>query len=262
MDHGTAAALRPPRPQARAAAAVALLLVPVAGCALRPPDEVSAWAWGGEPARVASAEIRTPVALPMPGHVLTDGEAGAGKMVPAPKPRPIRAAGARDVAVLQALVDRARMKPAAIREGEARFAWPVAGKILTAFGRQPNGSRNDGIDIAAPGGATVLAAEAGTVVYAGTGVAGQGSMLMVRHGGDYTTVYAHAHELLVETGDQVARRQPIARLDRENGGSARLHFQLRSAGTPLDPTLFLLPDEAVMASIQHPSQQPPGWRDR
>lgn len=264
MAHGTANVLSLPRLRSLAATGVVLLLAPMAGCGLRAPEEFSTRVWGGgASAQVASAAARAPFALPALGPGAAGRNAGHHEAIRAPKARPVRVAGAADLVALQALVDRARTRPAAVGRADARFAWPASGEILTAFGRQPNGSRNDGIDIAAPDGATVLAADAGTVIYAGNGVAGQGSMLMVRHADDYTTVYAHTHDLLVAAGDLVVRRQPIARLDRENLGPARLHFQLRSAGAPVDPVPFLLPEEAVVASIiQHPSQQRPGWRER
>jgi murein DD-endopeptidase MepM/ murein hydrolase activator NlpD len=166
-----------------------------------------------------------------------------------PKPRPGPASAKRDIAALRALIGRDRAQPVALGAREDRFAWPVRGYVLSAFGRQPNGSRNDGIDIAAAAGTAVLAAERGTVVYAGSGVSGYGMTLLVRHRGDYTTVYAHASDLLVNVGDDVARGQAIARL----GGSGssppvRLHFQLRAAGRPVDPAAFLARDETVLAS--------------
>lgn len=242
MAHGSFGMFRPSSRVVCGTGIAACLLVLMAGCAPRARER--------PPEAALPSQLR---ALQNPAiavaQVSADRDAAAGRVellsVHIPKPRPGRNGVAQDVAALRALVGRHRAKLVAVDAREHRFAWPVAGEVLSVFGRQPNGGRNDGIDIAAAAGTAVLAAEDGTVVYAGSGVSG-GMMLLVRHRGDYTTVYARARDLLVTAGADVARGQAIARLGDDD--PVRLHFELRAAGSPVDPAPFLSPDETVVAS--------------
>lgn len=243
MAQGSVGMLRPSSHLMRGTGTVACVLVLVAGCVPWARERLPIAALPFQPGTFQTAKIAA-----MPAPASRGGAAGPVEMrrtIHVPKPRPGRDGVARDVAALRALVGRQEAKLVAVDAGEHRFAWPVRGEVLSVFGRQPNGGRNDGIDIAATAGTAVLAAERGTVVYAGTGVSGYGMMLMVRHRGDYTTVYAQAGDLLVTAGDYVDRGQVIARL---GGGPGRLHFELRAVGSPVDPAPFLSPDETVVAS--------------
>lgn len=125
--------------------------------------------------------------------------------------------------------------------GPGRFLWPVTGRTLRRFGPQPNGGRNDGIDIAARAGTPVLAAAGGVVAYAGS-LAGFGQLVLVRHGGNYLTAYGHAERLLVTRGQAVRAGQAIARVGAT--GSApepELHFEIRQGRKPVDPVGLLPP---------------------
>jgi murein DD-endopeptidase MepM/ murein hydrolase activator NlpD len=128
------------------------------------------------------------------------------------------------------------------------YAWPVRGRIVRAFGDEPNGGRSDGIDIRVAEGTFVLAARGGTVAYAGSEIRGYGRMLLLAHAGGFTTVYARNRELLVGVGERVRRGQPIATVGSADVGGPRLHFQLRSGGVPLDPARHLQVNETVLAS--------------
>jgi LysM repeat protein len=120
------------------------------------------------------------------------------------------------------------------------FHWPVQGRIIASFGSSLSGERNDGIDLAVPEGTPVTAAEDGVVSYAGNGFAGQGNLVLIRHSNDYSTVYAHAKELLVKRGDQIKRGQVIAHSGQTgNVNAPQLHFEVRRGATPLDPVRFL-----------------------
>ena len=77
---------------------------------------------------------------------------------------------------------------------------PIRGKVVSGFGSH-DGQKNDGIDIAAEKGATVHAADGGTVVYAGNEVRGMGNLLLVSHSGGYITAYGNNEALLVKKGD-------------------------------------------------------------
>jgi murein DD-endopeptidase MepM/ murein hydrolase activator NlpD len=122
----------------------------------------------------------------------------------------------------------------------ATMRWPVAAPRLTSrFGKRW-GRQHEGIDMAAPIGTPVLAAQAGNVIYAGDRVRGYGNMVVVKHKDDLVTVYAHNSVLLVHTGDQVTSGQEIARVgDTGRSTAPHLHFEVRRRDTPLDPMPFL-----------------------
>ena len=135
---------------------------------------------------------------------------------------------------------RARGKAAKETTALPLFHWPVQGRIIASFGSLLSGGRNDGIDLAVPEGTPVTAAEDGVVSYAGNGFAGQGNLVLIRHSNGYSTVYAHAKELLVKRGDQIKRGQVIAHSGQTgNVNAPQLHFEVRRGATPLDPVRFL-----------------------
>ena len=117
-----------------------------------------------------------------------------------------------------------------------RFAWPVDGKVVKRFGRGGTGERSDGIEIAVPIDTPVRAAADGTVAYVGDSIAALGGLVIVKHGGGWTSIYGHASSLKVQRGQAVKRGQTIA-LSGDTGFSDRpqLHFELRRGRTPLDP---------------------------
>ncbi len=92
------------------------------------------------------------------------------------------------------------------------FEWPVRGHVLTAFGRQKDGLRNDGINIAAKEGTPVRAADNGVVVYAGNELPGFGNLLILRHAGGWMTAYAHN-----SSAEGAPGRDGAARPDRRHG---------------------------------------------
>jgi len=124
--------------------------------------------------------------------------------------------------------------------GKPRFEWPVRGKVVSSYGQMPGGRRNDGIDIAAPSGAPVKAADGGTVVYAGSEVKGLGNLVLISHPGGYVTAYAHAEQILVKKDEAVRRGQTIATVG-QSGDTPQpvLHFEVRQANKPVDPTGYL-----------------------
>lgn len=159
-------------------------------------------------------------------------------IVPRTKPH-VRAAVTR--------VAAARLvEPTPVPEG---YIWPVQGTIMRSFGEKANGSRSDGLDIQVAVGTPVRAAQAGVVAYAGSAIQGYGNMLLLTHAGGFVTVYAHNDQLLVHTGDTVARGQSIATVGRSGGVDvAELHFQLRAGERPLDPARHLQAGETQLAS--------------
>ena len=109
--------------------------------------------------------------------------------------------------------------------------WPATGQVIGKF----NGSSNKGIDIAGKAGDPVRAAASGTVAYAGKGIRAYGNLLIVKHGNDYLTAYAHNQTLMVKEGQTVKAGQQIATLGRSGSTRDMLHFELRRQGKAIDP---------------------------
>ena len=86
---------------------------------------------------------------------------------------------------------------------------------------------------------THVFAAAGTVIFAGR-QSGYGAIVILRHGDDLATVYAHASALLVSEGDEVEQGTPIARVGRSGRTTGpHLHFEVRKGTRPRNPLLYL-----------------------
>ncbi len=129
-------------------------------------------------------------------------------------------------------------KPPPRRGG--KFLWPVEGRVILGFGPKKGGLHNDGINISAPRGTPVQAAENGVVAYAGNELRGFGNLLLIKHSGGWITAYAHASEILVRRGETVRRGQTIARVGSTgNVAQPQLHFEVRKGTRAVDPTRLL-----------------------
>lgn len=116
------------------------------------------------------------------------------------------------------------------------FAWPVKGRVISSYGPQPGGLRNDGLNIAASRGDKVIAADNGVVAYAGDDLKGFGNLVLIKHAGGFVTTYAHNDKLMVKRGDKVKRGQVIATVG-ESGAvtQPQVHFQVRQGAHAVDP---------------------------
>jgi murein DD-endopeptidase MepM/ murein hydrolase activator NlpD len=124
---------------------------------------------------------------------------------------------------------------------EQRFLWPVEGRVISPFGDNPNGGRNDGINILVPRGTPVHAADAGEVSYVGNELKGYGNLILIRHDNGFVTAYAHTDGVHVKRGERVERGHVIAAVgDTGNVSQPQLHFELRYGTEPLDPTPYLV----------------------
>ncbi|HEY5658455.1 MAG TPA: LysM peptidoglycan-binding domain-containing M23 family metallopeptidase [Myxococcota bacterium] len=118
------------------------------------------------------------------------------------------------------------------------FAWPVRGKLSSRFGWR-SGKPHEGIDISARPGAEVRAAEAGRVIVSGR-LGGYGRVVIVKHAGHYSTVYAHNSKNRVEKGAFVEKGDVIAEVGRSgNASGPHLHFEIRRRRQPQDPLRYL-----------------------
>jgi murein DD-endopeptidase MepM/ murein hydrolase activator NlpD len=124
--------------------------------------------------------------------------------------------------------------------GSSKLRWPVAGKVISGFGPRADGTHNDGVNVAAPMGTDVHAAESGVVAYAGDELKGYGNLVLLRHDNGWVTAYAHADEIMVKRGDRIKRGQVIAKAGRTGQvDQPQVHFELRQGQKPVDPTPFM-----------------------
>lgn len=125
--------------------------------------------------------------------------------------------------------------PALSEEERVTWMWPTDGKVVGTFEE----GKNKGIDIAGKLGQRVLAASAGKVMYAGSGIRGYGNLVIVKHSNSVLSAYAHNRTILVKEGDPVVRGQAIAEMGNSDSDSVKLHFEIRQQGKPVDPSRFL-----------------------
>jgi len=124
--------------------------------------------------------------------------------------------------------------------GKNQFRWPIRGRVISEFGKQANGTKNDGINLSVPTGAAIVAAESGTVVYSGNQLKGFGNLVLIRHKNGWSTAYAHVSKMLVKKGQVVRRGQVIAKAGQTGSVSRpQLHFEIRRGTTPYDPRKIL-----------------------
>ncbi|MFO7634456.1 MAG: peptidoglycan DD-metalloendopeptidase family protein [Caldilinea sp.] len=120
--------------------------------------------------------------------------------------------------------------------GSGRFAWPV-------YGWLSQGYRYDhrAIDVAAPQGTPVTAADRGVVLRAGWNNQGYGRFVIIDHKIDYVTLYAHLDRVLVQEGEVVGQGQVIGTVGSTgNSTGAHLHFEIRDFGRLSNPLELLV----------------------
>lgn len=133
-------------------------------------------------------------------------------------------------------------KPQAIYPSQMRYyggsgwQWPLRGRIVTSF-IPAQGKK--GINIASNQGEKVHAASNGVVAYAGSGLAGYGNLIIIKHNNEYLTAYGNNARNLVSEGQYVKAGQVIAEvglIDRRYWG---VHFEIRKMGVPVNPLSYL-----------------------
>jgi len=131
-----------------------------------------------------------------------------------------------------------------------KLNWPVPCKspssssLSSGYGYRSRpigggGEFHTGYDIPAPYGSAIVAAEAGTVIYAGW-MNGYGNTVMISHGGGLVTLYGHNSSLVVSKGQSVTRGQQIARCGSTgNSTGNHCHFEVRVNGSHVSPQPYL-----------------------
>ena len=146
-----------------------------------------------------------------------------------PAPAPAAAVAAAPAAAAAA--------PAASAPGDEKISWmwPSEGKVIGTFDE----GKNKGVDIAGKAGQQVVAAGAGKVMYAGSGIRGYGNLVIVKHSNSLLSAYAHNRSILVKEGQSVNKGQAIAEMGDSDADRVKLHFEIRQQGKPVDPSKFL-----------------------
>jgi murein DD-endopeptidase MepM/ murein hydrolase activator NlpD len=125
-----------------------------------------------------------------------------------------------------------------IKTDRGRFAWPVEGDISSLYGMR-HGRRHDGIDIRAKTGTPVYASADGEVVYAKR-MRGYGNLVLLKHEGDFFTVYAHNSVNLVKLGASIKKGQMVSRVGRTGRATGpHLHFEVREGAKARNPLFFM-----------------------
>ena len=121
-------------------------------------------------------------------------------------------------------------------DSDARFVWPVAGKVVRGFVARGNADYHDGIDIAGKVGSAVRASGAGEVIFAGEEPQSFGRLVVIDHKNGWQTAYGFLGKITVTQGDKVRSGERIG-LVGHSGKAKRdeLHFELRKANRPVDP---------------------------
>jgi len=127
-----------------------------------------------------------------------------------------------------------------------RLAWPAEGRVVGEYGAQVHprfGTKTfrNGIDIDVAEGTSIVAVAGGQVLYTGW-FRGYGNLIIVDHGREYYTLYAHAADVRVAEGDEVRQGQVIGTVgDTGSLQGPRLYFEVRHSGRPQDPSQWLKP---------------------
>ncbi len=125
-----------------------------------------------------------------------------------------------------------------IKHGTGQLIWPVSGAMVSPFG-QRWGRLHAGIDIAAPSGTPIRAADGGTVVLLGS-VSGYGNYTCIQHTGSLSTCYAHQSSYATSNGAAVKQGQVIGYVGcTGHCYGDHLHFETRVNGSPVDPMGYL-----------------------
>lgn len=122
--------------------------------------------------------------------------------------------------------------------GSGFFAWPVSGHVTSPFGSR-GGEFHKGMDICAPYGTSIRAADSGTVVHAGW-YYGYGNLIIINHGNGYETYYGHCSSIAVSVGQSVKRGQYIGAVGHTGDADGNhCHFEVRKNGVPQNPARYL-----------------------
>jgi lipoprotein NlpD len=180
-----------------------------------------AWRYGKDPADVARWNRLGDGSLIYPGQVI--------RLSP-PSAAAARPASAANKPAPQQLPEVPSQPP-------PPWVWPTQGRIDVEFGGKPG--TGTGVLINGKVGQTINAAASGRVVYAGSGLIGYGQLIIIKHNDTYLSAYGYNSSLLVKEGATITKGQRIATMGEGPERKARLHFEIRRNGKPVNPRQYL-----------------------
>ncbi|MFY9140862.1 MAG: peptidoglycan DD-metalloendopeptidase family protein [Thermacetogeniaceae bacterium] len=129
-------------------------------------------------------------------------------------------------------------------KGNGSMVWPASGPITSGYGMRTHPitgiyKMHTGIDIGAPHGNPIWAADSGIVIYVGW-MSGYGNTVIIDHGGGISTLYAHMSSFAVSSGSRVSQGQVIGKVGSTGLSSGpHLHFEVRINGYHINPLAYV-----------------------
>ncbi|MDQ2808731.1 MAG: M23 family metallopeptidase [Chloroflexota bacterium] len=180
--------------------------------------------WLAQPHHASAAALSAPApqATPTPTSRSTVTSRGGARPVAAVPVKVVAKVGAAPVAKIAPAISKGSIS---YRIGTGHFIWPAAGRLTQGFSK-----RHDGIDIAAPRGTPLHAADSGEVVWAGWRTDGLGYAVIIDHHNGYVTVYGHQmRRPPVRVGQYVRRGQVIGYMGSTGHSTGpHVHFIIRT----------------------------------
>ncbi len=143
--------------------------------------------------------------------------------------------------------DRAKAPPGSFGRLRGLLKPPVQGRIINFFGPFKNTRYNvtnyrSGVDIQSDRGEPIHSVSGGRIIYADW-FKSYGNMMIIDHGHNYCTLYAHLEEMFKQKGQTVKSGEVIATVGESGALSGPgLYFEVRHRGKPEDPQLWLIED--------------------
>lgn len=126
--------------------------------------------------------------------------------------------------------------PVNVSHSASGWLWPVSGRVVTTFIPEQG---KKGINIACKKGEKIYASSGGVVAYSGSGLAGYGNLIIIKHNNEYLTAYGNSARNLVKEGQRVKSGQMIAEAGVIDHQYIGVHFEIRKAGKPVNPLNYL-----------------------
>ena len=124
-------------------------------------------------------------------------------------------------------------------EGSGTFAWPADGGYISSKQGHRWGKLHKGIDIARPTTRTIMAADHGTVEFAGK-AGGYGNKVTINHNNGYKTDYAHLESIDIEAGQKIEKGMAIGKMGSTgNSTGVHLHFEIYKNGVLANPLDYI-----------------------
>lgn len=138
--------------------------------------------------------------------------------------------------VTQVLIKGTKEPPP--KKGTGTFRMPTRGRLTSRYGARW-GRTHEGIDLAAPIGTPVYAADGGVVTWVGTRGT-YGKLIQIDHGGGYVTYYGHLSKYSVKVGEKVYKGERIGSVGNTGRSTGpHLHFEIRKNGAAVNPLKYL-----------------------